>query len=327
MIVGFGSVLLTLALSLAGECVEVSRSVYLMGTTAALTTCTSVRDEGLSDLESFLQILEETEQELSTWREDSVISRLNRQPIGVEFPLSPRMFRMFSELALWSDRTEGTFDPSVGALTATWGIHKDGRLPSLSEVEAARARTGMNHFRLNAGAHRITRLEDATIDVGAFGKGEGLDRVADYAAERKGSAFLIDLGGQVLVRTSEHQPFWTVDVAHPMYRERAATSVRLRSGSLSTSGGSERDLSVNGKRIGHHIDPRSGQSVVSDVSVSVWHERALIADMLSTALYVMGVEEGLRWAEQNEIAACFLIPSSNGVQLRTTKSWELLLSY
>ena len=86
----------------------------------------------------------------------------------------------------------------------------------------------------------------------------------------------------------------------------------LASGSLATSGGSVRDVEVGERTIGHILDPRSGRPVSRAESVTVWHPRALVADVLSTALYVMGVDEGLAWAEARELAACFLVPGPAG---------------
>ncbi len=65
---------------------------------------------------------------------------------------------------------------------------------------------------------------------------------------------------------------------------------------------------VGNRRLGHILDPRTGKPAGFKGSVSVWHEQALIADILSTALYVMGPEKGLSWADGRNVAACFLVP-------------------
>ena len=130
----------------------------------------------------------------------------------------------------------------------------------------------------------MTRRDDATIDVGAFGKGEALDRVE---AALGAGAWLVDLGGQVTVGGPQpDDTAWIVDVAHPTARNTAQLQVSMREGSLSTSGGSERDLLVDGTRIAHHLDPRTGQPATYTGSVTVWHRSGLAADVLTTALYV-----------------------------------------
>jgi thiamine biosynthesis lipoprotein len=103
-----------------------------------------------------------------------------------------------------------------------------------------------------------------------------------------------------------------VAIAHPRVRDRSVLELTIRSGSVSTSGGSERDLRVDGQRVAHILDPRTGRPATFDGSVTVWHASGLAADILSTALYVMGPDEGLAWAEARGLSACFLINDSGG---------------
>lgn len=310
--------------TVAGQraCVQSTRQVYLMGTQVALTTCEGSREAGLAELETYIGILGAVEDELSTWRPESRISKLNRQPIGVPFQFTDDVSKMFETLFFWYERTNHTFDPGVGALTDAWGIHDGGRVPGSEQLRFALQRSGLKHFSLDAKNRQITRRRDATIDVGGFGKGEGLDRVLRYAQAHGSAPFLIDLGGQFLAYG--HPPGksgWEVDLADPMDRHKPALSLTMAEGSLSTSAGSERDVVVDGKRIGHIIDPRTGQPVVSNGSVTVWHASALAADILSTALFVMGSEAGSRWADENGVAALFQLPD-----LKPTRAWKRVFS-
>ena len=289
----------------------VEREAFLMGTRARLATYDVSRDSGLHALEQALGILEQTDAELSTWRDDSVISLLNRQPIGNAFALSDATCRMFRVVYATVRATGGTFDPGLGALTAAWDIHGSGREPDERSLAAARERSGLRLMRFDAARCTVTRDADATIDVGAFGKGEALDRVA--ASGLRGP-WMIDLGGQVsLSGGPPGERGWQMSIAHPHNREQRLFDVVLRHGSLSTSGGSERDLVANGRRIAHHIDPRNGRPAPFTGSVVVWHHSGLEADMLSTALYVMGPIAGMRWAAEQELAVCYLIPQPDGV--------------
>jgi thiamine biosynthesis lipoprotein len=291
-----------------------------MGTRASLHSDASDRETGLRQLERVLRILENTEQELSTWSSDSATSRLNRQPIGVPIQLGGSLCGLFEQLLHWTGRTDGAFDPAIGSLVEVWGIHTGGRRPTPAELSRARARSGSRHFRLDEGACSLVRERDTRIDVGAFGKGEALDRARDYSAAEGFDPWLVDLGGQIMVHgIPRGEQFWAVDLAHPVHRESPVMTLELREGSLATSGGSERDIRKGEYRIGHILDPRTGFPIQTDVAVTVWHRRALEADILSTALNVMGIEDGLRWAEQHEVAAGFLIPTpAGGVELRAS---------
>lgn len=126
-------------------------------------------------------------------------------------------------------------------------------------------------------------------EAGAFGKGYALDRML---AITEGVA-MFNFGGQVAVRGSRQ-----VAIADPEDRMRPLIVLTLADGSLSTSSGSEQP--------GHIFDPRTGAALPARGSVSVISSDAITADILSTALYVMGEEEGLRWADAHGVAAIFI---------------------
>ena len=300
----------------------VTRDVYLMGTRAHLSTYASSRTAGMARLEGALRVLEEAEQELSTWRTDSAISALNRSPVGRPWQASERVCRMLSSVFGSYRMTNGTFDPGVGRLIEAWGIHGNGAIPTDAALSRARAASGLEHFTFERERCILVRRAEATLDVGAFGKGEALDRVHDLAIP---DPWMIDLGGQISVGGSRPPAgAWTVAVAHPLRRDEPHLHVRMTAGSLSTSAGSERDQLVNGRRVGHILDPRTGQPAGFTGSVTVWHQRGLDADALSTALYVTGPDEGMRWAEERGVAALYLIPG-NGVSRRMTAAFAPLV--
>lgn len=304
------------------------RRVQIMGTWCRLVSYAPNRPESVRETEAFLRILEETEQELSTWRPGTELDRVNRQPVGAPSPLSRSLCGVLGEVMSWSGLTDYAFDPAIGRLVDAWGLRTGGRWPSATELSDARERSGIRHVRFDAQACTVVRDTDLWVDSDAFGKGEGLDRVLTHAQREKASPSMIDLGGQVAVHgLPPNEAAWIVDIAHPVRRQEAALTVRLRAGSLSTSGGSERDVRSARGRIGHILDPRTGMPAVFGGSVSVWHERALIADILSTALFVMGPDDGLRWAEERGLAVCFLSLGEDGrLRIRHSRPFaELLL--
>jgi FAD:protein FMN transferase len=304
---------------------KVEREVYLMGTTAKLETYAPSRERGIAILDRMLAVLEETEDELSTWRPNSAVSALNHQPVGHPWLAPPGLCAAFPELLRVHRISRGAFDPAIGALTDAWGIHDDGRAPSPLELAAARRASGMRLLQFDSGRCTLTKRADVRIDVGAWGKGDALDRVRRAVASEP---WLIDFGGQIAVNgVPPDQPSWSASLAHPQRRREAALTIWIGRGSVATSAGSERDLQVRGQRLAHHLDPRTGEPATFNGSVSVWHADALVADALSTALYVMGPEEGLPWAEQHGVAACFMALDGNRVVPMTTTRFDALLSH
>jgi thiamine biosynthesis lipoprotein len=302
---------------------NVQRQAYLMGTRAVLATLAVDRAQGLLTLERMLAGLEAVEAELSTWRDDSRLSTINRQPIGTPQSAADRLCELLAELGSWHHATGGAFDPAIGSLVAAWGLREGGRQPSPAELAGARSDAGLHHLAVRLSPCQVTRLRDVILDAGAFGKGAALDRVAEAELAHGTRAWMIDLGGQVATGGRGGEP-WPVALAHPRRRSEAALHLQLGAGSLATSGGSVRDVEVDGRTIGHILDPRTGHPVSRSDSVTVWHPRALVADILSTALYVMGIDEGLAWAEAREIAACFLVPAPEGpaITIRATRPFR-----
>lgn len=282
-----------------------------MGTRATLVTYDARRARALARLDRILEALDAAERELSTWRPESVVSQLNRQPVGVPLALPRWTCDAIREVSRWHAETRGAFDPTVGRLVAAWGIAAGGRLPAPAELAEARRLTGLGTLHFDARTCEVARARDVEVDTGGFGKGAALDRAA--AAASDGHPWLVDLGGQVMVSgTPPDARGWQVLVAHPEARDQPVLGLSISRGSLATSGGSERDVQVGGVRVGHILDPRTGRPASFRGSVTVWHSSGLVADILSTALFVMGPAEGLPWAEAHDIAVCYLTSEGHG---------------
>lgn len=321
----FATVRLALSIALVGALapfavagpVKVERVVYLMGTRATLVVEAPDRSLALHRLESLVGSLEQTEAELSTWRDDSVLSRLGRHPVGEPFPLSPFVCGLWADLLTWHHDTGGAFDPAIGAWRDAWGLRSGGRVPSAGERRTAASRSGLHRLSFDLAACRVTREAPVALDAGGFGKGAALARLPAAASNE---AWLVDLGGQVAVSGSPSAGGWNVALAHPVRRSQPILEVTVDHGSLATSGGSERSYEVEGQTVAHILDPRSGESLARRGSVTVWHLDPLAADALSTALYVMGPADGLSYANRRGLAALFLEPSAESGHLRTSPS-------
>lgn len=270
------------------------RAVLAMGTRLTVHL-DGGREAGLSQAtEAMLTEVARIEGATSTWRSDSLWTRLNAAK-GEARSFPPEWMQLLTLAQAWSRETEGAFDPVLGALVKAWGLREGGRRPTAEELTRARAASGASRLRLDVQECTAQLLHpDAGLEEGAFVKGYALD-AARRAAEAHGAAIgLLDFGGQLLAwgRVAE------VEVAHPRDRHRAAARLRLDNASLSTSGCSERGR--------HLLDPRSGEPCPNWGAVSVVSPSALDADILSTALYVLGPDHGLAWAEARGLAALFL---------------------
>jgi thiamine biosynthesis lipoprotein len=295
-----------------------------MGTEATLQAFSCDRPAALEQLDEFIRIVEETEEELSTWRPTSELSQINVFQLHAPKPLSLRMCQLFSTLYFWNRKTEGAFDPAVGALIDAWDFRGEGRQPAQGEIFEAMSNSGLGKLKLRECS--LEKTADVRFDAGAFGKGVALSRILVESEVILSRSWLINFGGQIVVsglppgRTS-----WDVDLAAPGESPGPGSLVRLQKGSLATSGSFLRDRWVGGVRIGHILDPRTGRPAEFAGSVTVWHEDPLVADILSTALFVMGPQKGLLWAEVENVAVCYQTLGENGkVRARASRLFEAL---
>ncbi len=246
------------------------------------------------------------EAECSTWDRRSSWSRLNAAG-GRPTRLSVEWLSLLSQMKAWNHCTEGAFDPVLKALMGAWGVREGGRIPTSADLFAATRATGAGLLELDeeAGTARLHHPE-AGLEEGGFLKGYAMDRMRKTAKVGFG---WMDFGGQVLAWGT---PF-RVNLADPQHRDQVRMSLSLRNASLSSSGTSERGR--------HILDPRSGQPCEAWGATAVVTAEALTADVLSTALYVLGPDQGLVWAERHDVAAAFLL---NDGSIRMTGAFRRL---
>lgn len=309
------------AASLAAATVE--RQVAVMGTTLRVEVeVTGDRAEALAVAEALIREVEATEARLSTWRDASELARVNRAPVG-EWVASPAS----DELAAARRCGEATgfaFHPAVGRLVAAWDLRGAGRVPSAAELAAARDGLAGPGFEVDTHASRVRRTANVVLEEGGFGKGAGLDAALDALEEIPGKASLglvrLDLGGQIAWANAARPV--ELDLADPRDRSRPVLALGqdLRRASLASSGNSEKRFTFDGASFGHLIDPRTGLPAADFGSVTVLAANALVADCLSTALFVMGPDAGASWLARREepVDAVFLIVDGERLRARLT---------
>ena len=292
-----------------------------MGTSLRIGVYAPSRAAGIAAIEAAFDAVRATDDLLSTWRDNSELARLNHAPLGEPAAVSPALSRILVEVVHWSRETGDAFNPAVGALEDAWDLRGQGRVPDSAELSRARARSGRQAFRLSADGRTLCRMrEGAWLDSGGFGKGAALAAARDSLVAHGLTSALLDFGGQVLALGADagERP-WTVPVAHPRHRLEPVARLALRDRSASTSAQSERFVEVRGRRYGHVIDPRTGQPVPPWGSVTVVAADPLLADILSTALLVLGPDAALAWARGRPDVGVLVVEERQG---RVSARWS-----
>lgn len=242
-----------------------------------------VSEEALAEVEQWEAIL-------STWRRGAELARVNRAPTEGCVPLSPALASALARAGEWVELTGGAFDPAIGALVDAWDLRGAGRVPTAAELEAARAASGWSRVAIEAG-NCLRRPAGLWLDSGAFGKGLALG-AALRVLEARGLDGMLDFGGQVAIAGRPR----TVEVADPSHRHRPGASLSGIAGSAATSAQSERRVIVDGVAYGHLLDPRTGRPAPDWGSVTAVAADPFVADVLSTALFILGPDSALAWA-------------------------------
>lgn len=292
-----------------GQEARLERQVLAMGTTLGLELSGPSEAHLQAASEKALAEVARIEAGISTWREDSVFSRLNRAQ-GARVHLENEWFDLLAAVSLFARRTGGAFDPALGPLIEAWGLRAGGTLPSKTSLRQARNASGFRWLRLDEqqGTAQLLKAGSA-VEEGGFGKGYALDRAAQRLQAEGPTSGLLDFGGQLLAFGEGRR----VSLADPRARFRPRLSFTLQDASLASSGTSEKGA--------HILDPHSGRPCLAWGSVGVVAASGLEADCLSTALYVMGPDQGLRWASAHQVPACFLL---NDGQIRMSPAFRAL---
>ncbi len=260
--------------------------------------------------EGILAEIARIEAACSTWREDSAWSRVNAAH-GMAMPLAPEWLDLLDQAKAWNRRTGGAFDPVLMALLRAWGTRTGGTIPGPEALREAHRASGCGLLAVDREAGTVRLADpDAGLEEGGFLKGYALDAARRVALARGVRAGCLDFGGQILAwgRT------WATAVAGA--DDRSTPRLRLglpSSRSLASSGCSE-----HGR---HIVDPRSGERCPDWGTVTVVANSGLEADILSTALYVLGPRDGLAWARRTGTAAAFL---PHGGKVLATPAFQAL---
>lgn len=243
---------------------------------------------------------------LSRTRAESEISALNHAD-GAWVTVSEATLAVLETALTVAEQTDGAYDPTVAPLTDLWQIGtENARIPSADEIEAARAL--VNYENVEVDGDRVRLLNGAQLDLGGVAKGwAGGNVLASDALD----GALLELGGNISCfgKKAGGSTRWNIGVADPDASASYIATVAVENGCAVTTGDYERFFEENGVRYHHVFDPATGcpaDSGLRSVTVVMDYENGGMADGYSTALFVMGLEDGLAFCDANGIAAAFI---------------------
>lgn len=242
-----------------------------------------------------LQRLQLVDQTFSTFNDESIISKINRnEPVK----LNQMFIEVFDLAKTVSKDTHGAFDITVAPLVNVWGFgFKSGTPPTKAVIDSLRLLTGYEKVKLIGST---VRKQDPRImlDCSAIAKGYGSDVVAQYLRSRDVENFMIEIGGEIVVQgNSDKRLPWKIGVTKPtddstQVNNELQTVLNVSNTAMATSGNYRRFYYKNGKKYAHTIDPKTGYPVQHNIlSATVLANTCAKADAYATSFMVLGLEK------------------------------------
>ena len=255
-------------------------------------------------IEAGFDAIERVEQALSLYREDSDLSRLNRE--GVIKAPHPDLVTVLQHAAHTSQLTQGAFDVTVQPLWRLFSMARsDRRMPSEEEVTLARTSVDWTAVEIDPSQVRL-RKPGMAITLNGIAQGFAVDRVMQVLRAHGIEHALVDTGEFGAIDGNSNSQPWSVGIQHPRDAVALASRIALKNRCLATSGDYATSFSTDRRH--HHIfDPHTGYSPSEIASASVLAATAIQADALSTALLVLGLERGMELIEGIADVDAFLI--------------------
>lgn len=279
-----------------------------------------------------LDVIAEVEQQLTVYRSNSEVSRLNATAGERPVAVSRSLFALLTECVELSRITDGAFDVAAHAQIALWQRYRKlETIPSDAEIAASLDRSGMRHVVFDESNMTIA-FDRAGVgfNFGAIGKGYALDRCAEVlgSVEPPSSifdhqspsvppsppppipSFCLSGGHSSVLARGGHNGLdgWPVGIGNPLFARRRLGTILLKNQAMGTSGSNVQFFRHEGVRYGHILDPRTARPAGGLLSATVIAPTAAMADALSTAFFVLGVEKARELCDNQPLIGALLIP-------------------
>ncbi|WP_444922745.1 FAD:protein FMN transferase [Microbulbifer sp. DLAB2-AF] len=299
-----------------------------MGTAYHITVVDVPQSVKRSELQSLIDDeLQQVNQEMSTYIEDSELMRFNRGPVGEAIPVSEPLVDIVTLSLDIYRRSQGAFEVTVGPLVNLWGFGpqpEPEKIPSDAEIAGLQKVVGSDALKVTRKPDTITRQRPVEIDLSAIAKGHGVDRVALLLEQQGIRNYLVEIGGEL--RTLGVNPkgkTWIIGIEAPdSFGQMVQQPIGVSGKAVATSGDYRNYYERDGVRYAHSIDPRTGRPLQHKLaSVTVLADTCAEADGLATALNVLGAEEGLALAERENLAVFMLVKTDKGFEERYSRAF------
>jgi thiamine biosynthesis lipoprotein len=256
---------------------------------------------------------------MSTYQEDSEISILNREGRA---QVSEETLEVIEDAIKFSNLTDGAFDITCRPLINLWKkAKKEEKVATEEEIEGAISLVGYQRITLEGNQIRLEK-RGMQIDLGGIAKGYAVDKAIEALKKNGIKRALVNAGGDLYVLGTDPQgEKWQIGIQDPRDEDKIIDIIKVKDKAVATSGDYRRYFTLEGKRFSHIVNPKTGLTVQDvPMSVTIIGPDATTTDALSTGVFVLGPEEGMKLIESLPEVEGMII--SEGMKKLTSQGWE-----
>jgi len=288
-----------------------------MGTAISVELWCDDAAEGAAAIDAVMSEMHRIDRAMSPHKPESELSRINREAGAGPVALSEEMAALIGRAQDFSELTGGAFDITYAAVGHLYDYRERIR-PSEQALAAARALVGYSHLMLDRRGCSVRFARPGMrIDLGGFAKGHAVDNAAAILRAHGIRHAFVSAGGDSRVIGDRRGRPWMIGVRDPRKPGAMSAMLPLEDVSISTSGDYERCFDADGVRFHHVIDPATGRSPSTVHSVTILAEDGLTTEALSKAVFVLGVDKGMRLIESQPGVDAIVVDAAGALHFST----------
>lgn len=288
-------------------CIGQQRVYYetclLMDTIAEIKIVGGKKKEAKKAIAAAFNRMKEIEKITNFRDPKSELSKINQQTDKSPVDISYEMCEILKESLKYSKITDGAFDISIGSLSKLWDFGSATAPPPRIKIIDNALLVGYEDIKFDINKKQVLfGKKGMKIDLDSVNKGYAVEEAAKVLTDAGYHNFLINLDGNIKAMGTNPWGFqWKVGIKHPRSNDNILTTLKLQDMAVATSGDYEHYFISAGQKYHHILDPQSGYPVSNGcVSVTIITPSAFVADILSTAVFVLGQKAGMDIIEDLE---------------------------
>ena len=287
-----------------------------MGSSLRVSIWTTDESRAAAAAKDVAKEFDRIESLLSVWKAGSDVVRLNEAAGVSPVRVADETLDVLEQARDVSVRTDGKFDVTFGALADIWKFDhdQDNVVPDRAAIERRLPFVDYTAIAVNRAARTaFVSRRGVRVHLGGIGKGYAIDRGVTLLRAAGFNDFLLQAGGDMFASGTNNGTPWKLGIADPRGDHAAFAAVQVSDATFSTSGDYERFFIKDGVRYHHLIDPDRGEPARGSRSVTIVSTRAIVADALSTGVFIMGPAAGMQLIEQLPDVEGVIVTAANEV--------------